>query len=62
MYTRLRAKLAGVSPNQPKTPHRTIRIPDELWKAAQQKAADEGTDVSAVIRELLAEWVGEIPL
>lgn len=38
------------------TPVRKVRIPDELWWAAQNKAADEYTNVSAVIVRLLAEW------
>lgn len=41
------------------TPHRPIRISDELWAKAQAKAAQEGTTASAKARELLAEWVGE---
>ena len=38
------------------TTHRTVRIDDGLWEAAKNKAAAEGRDVSAVIRELLTEW------
>lgn len=36
-------------PNQPATPHRTVRIPDELWEAVQAKAAAEGVTVTEVI-------------
>lgn len=36
---------------------RNIRIPDELWDAARAKAASEGSDVSAVVREFLTEYV-----
>ena len=39
------------------TPLRNIRIEDELWEAAKAKAATQGRDVSAVMRELLARWV-----
>ena len=39
------------------TPHRPIRINDELWAKAQSKAAKEGTTASEVIRKLLTEWV-----
>lgn len=39
------------------TPHRPIRIKDELWIPAQEKAAKEGTSLSEVIRALLAQWV-----
>lgn len=38
---------------------RNIRIGDELWLAAQVKAAEEGRDVSSVVRELLGAWVAE---
>lgn len=39
------------------TIHRTVRIPDELWNAAKEKAEAEGRNVSEVIRELLAEYL-----
>lgn len=41
------------------TPHRPIRIDDELWAKAQEKAARLGTTASAKARELLAAWVDE---
>lgn len=44
-------------PNTPGTPRRTIRVPDALWDAAQAKAEQEGTDVSAVIRKALERYV-----
>ena len=40
-----------------KTPHRTIRVEDELWKAAQEKARVEGRTVSDVIRDRLRRYV-----
>jgi hypothetical protein len=36
-------------PNAPKTPTRTIRVPDDLWKAVQKKAAEEEVTVTSVI-------------
>ncbi len=39
------------------TPHRKVRVPDELWGRALARAEEEGTDVSAVLRRALAEWV-----
>lgn len=39
------------------TPRRTIRVPDALWNAAQAKAKEQGTDVSAVIRKALERFV-----
>jgi predicted transcriptional regulator len=44
-------------PNTPGTPRRTIRVPDALWDAAQAKAEEKGTDVSAVIRKALERFV-----
>ena len=44
-------------PDQPRTPLRSIRVPDELWRAAQEKAAREGTTVSDAVRGFLARWV-----
>lgn len=36
---------------------RNVRIDDDLWNAAKAKAAAEDSDVSAVVRRLLTEWV-----
>lgn len=44
-------------PNQPKTPQRAIRVPDDLWRAAQAVAKERGETLSDVIREALAEYV-----
>lgn len=41
------------------TKKRPIRMPDELWEAAQVKAAALGVSVSEVIREMLTEWVDQ---
>ncbi len=35
---------------------RGVRIPDYLWRKASRLAAEEGTDVSAVIRRLLIDY------
>ena len=44
-------------PNQPKTPARSVRVPDELWHAAQQAAAANGETVTDVIVRALIEYV-----
>ena len=44
-------------PNQPKTPTRAVRVPDELWRAAMEVARSRGESLSAVIRDLLVEYV-----
>lgn len=50
------SRVGGVSPNQPRTPMRSFRVSDEVWEAAQAKAADEGRTVSEVLRELLEQY------
>lgn len=40
-------------PNAPKTPNRSIRVPDERWHAAQQSLA-EGETITDLINALLA--------
>lgn len=47
----------GTMPNKPKTPHRTIRISDELWQAAQAKAAERGETLTDVLRRSLERYV-----
>lgn len=39
------------------TPARAVRVPDDLWRAAQDKAEREGTTVSNVIRRALERYV-----
>jgi hypothetical protein len=39
------------------TKGRHIRISDELWQAAQMRAKQDGTDLSAVLREFLERYV-----
>lgn len=44
-------------PNTPGTPRRSIRVPDQLWQAAQAKAEERGEDLSAVLRAALEKYV-----
>ena len=46
-------------PNQPKTPLRAVRVPDELWKAAQAVARGRGETLSEVIRDCLSAYVAK---
>lgn len=46
-------------PNQPATPTRTFRCPDELWQAALRKATDRGETVTDVILRALTRYVRE---
>lgn len=47
-------------PNAPKTPTRTIRVPDDLWLAVQKKAAKEDVTVTSVIIKALAAYIAEV--
>ncbi|HET6911265.1 MAG TPA: CopG family transcriptional regulator [Mycobacteriales bacterium] len=44
-------------PNTPGTPRRTIRVPDDLWDAAAEKAAERGESLSGVLRKALERYV-----
>lgn len=44
-------------PNQPKTPQRTVRVPDDVWAAAKAKAEERGEVLSEVIRKALERYV-----
>lgn len=44
-------------PNAPKTPLRSFRIPDEVYRAAQARAAEKGESVSDVVRKALERYV-----
>ena len=39
------------------TPLRSLRIPNEVWDAAREKAAREGTTVTAVVLAALQRYV-----
>ena len=39
------------------TPHRSLRIPDDVWLAAVEKARDEGTTVTAVVIAALRRYL-----
>jgi antitoxin component of RelBE/YafQ-DinJ toxin-antitoxin module len=41
------------------TARRTVRVNDDLWRAAQEKADRTGIDVSEIIRKALAAWIAE---
>ena len=60
MYTP-RPTVRRVPPNQPATPTRSVRIPDELWEAAKRVASDRGETVTSVIIRALVRYVREHP-
>lgn len=39
------------------TPIRAVRVPDEVWQAAQAKAEAQGTTVTAVVLAALQRYV-----
>ena len=47
----------GRVPNAPKTPLKSFRIPEDLYAAAQTKAAERGESVSEVVRKALERYV-----
>lgn len=48
-------------PNAPKTPQRTVRIPDKTWDAAKAAAERKGDNLSEVIRQSLERYVRRNP-
>lgn len=44
-------------PNQPATPTRTFRCPDDLWHEALRKAEDRGETVTDVLIRALERYV-----
>lgn len=46
-------------PNQPKTPVRSFRIPDEVYLPAREKAQAEGNSLTEVVINALLEYVGD---
>ena len=40
---------------------KAVRVPDELWRAAQAKADERGEYLSEVIREALEKYVARKP-
>ena len=41
------------------TPLRSIRVATDIWQAAQAKAKEQGTSVSAVVNNALRDYVGK---
>ena len=44
-------------PNAPKTPTRTIRVPDDLWLSVQRKAKLQKVTVTSVIIKALEDYL-----
>lgn len=48
-------------PNKPATPNRVVRVPDDLWDAAQAIADERGETMSDYVRRLIREDVRRWP-
>lgn len=46
-----------IVPNQPRTPLKSFRIPEDLYRAAQDAAAGNDETVSDVVRRALERYV-----
>jgi hypothetical protein len=46
-------------PNQPKTPVRSFRIPDDIYVPAHEKAKAEGDNLADIVKDALLEYVGD---
>ena len=44
-------------PNQPKTPHRSVRLNDDIWEALRQIGEQTGLSVSEVMRLALTDFI-----
>jgi hypothetical protein len=44
-------------PNQPKTPNRAMRVPEDLWAHAKRVSAERGETVTAVVVAALQRYV-----
>lgn len=46
-------------PNQPRTPVRTVRIPDVIWEALRVRADERGETVTDVVLRALRAYLRE---
>jgi antitoxin component of RelBE/YafQ-DinJ toxin-antitoxin module len=44
-------------PNQPKTPHRSVRLNDDIWDALREIGEQTGLSVSEVMRLALTDFI-----
>ena len=52
-----RGTMGRVAPNAPRTPMKSFRIPEDLYRAAQVKAAEKGETLTDVVRRALERYV-----
>ncbi|WP_327047324.1 hypothetical protein OG320_05365 [Microbispora sp. NBC_01189] len=56
--SRHQAREVGAMPGKG-TPRRSIRVDDERWNAAKEKAEKEGRNVSDVLSECLDKYIAD---
>lgn len=44
-------------PNQPKTPHRSVRLNDDIWDALREIGEQTGLSVSELMRLALTDFI-----
>lgn len=44
-------------PNQPQTPGRSVRVPDDLWEAVRRIADSEGVTMTEIVIRALRRYV-----
>lgn len=44
-------------PNEPKTQHRSIRVPDDTWEAMKRRSHEEGTSAGELARHFYDWWL-----
>lgn len=47
-------------PNQPKTPLKCFRIPEDTYQAAKRHAETQGTTLSEVVRGMIANYIADV--
>ena len=53
--------LASGAPDMAATPARNLRIPEALWQAAKERAAEEHTTVTALVIAALHRYLRRSP-
>lgn len=52
-----RGTMGHVAPNKPRTPMKSFRIPEDLYRAALERATKNGESLTDVVRRALEQYV-----
>lgn len=44
-------------PNAPKTQHRSVRVPDDVWEEVKDRSHQLGTSGGELVRQFLEWWL-----